>query len=172
MNEKLNFIFSRRSIRKYEDKPIEDDLLNDLLEAGMAGPSAMTKDPWHFLVVKDKDKMKAVANLLPNGKMLADAAVLILVLGDINQTHGNLESYMIQDCIASVENILLSANALNLGACWLGFHPKEDRINGIKEMFSLPENIIPITGISLGYPAEEKEKRTRFNKDLVHLEKW
>ena len=95
-----------------------------------------------------------------------------MVLGDIKETHIESESYMLQDCSASIQNILLAINALGLGACWCGIHPREERIMGIKELFNLPENIIPVGGIVLGYPAEEKEPRSRFNPDKVHYEKW
>jgi len=172
MNEKLEFIFSRRSIRKYKDKEISDDIINELLKAGMSAPSAMNKDPWHFIVVKKRERLDEIAEALPNGKMLKGAAALLIVCGDIDAAHGNLESYMIQDCTAAVENILLAINSLGLGACWLGVHPREERVDALKRIFSLPENIIPLAGISLGWPDEEKEARTRYNESLVHWEEW
>ena len=96
MNSKLKFIFERRSIRKYSDKDLSNDMLRDILEAGMAAPSAMAKDPWHFVVVRDRSQINEIIEVLPNGKMLKDAPVMILVAGDIDVAHGNLESYMLQ----------------------------------------------------------------------------
>ena len=125
MNKKLDFIFSRRSIRKYTDKEISTETITDLLEAAMSAPSAMAKDPWNFIVLKDKDKINEVASVLPNGKMLNGANTLILILGDIDKAHGNLESYMIQDCTAAVENILLAANALVLAGLEFTLEKKE-----------------------------------------------
>ena len=172
MNDKLDFIFSRRSIRKFKTQKIEPEKLHDILEAAAAVPSAMCRDPWHFLVIENKDTLNKVSEIMPNGKFMVDAPMLIIILGDIKSTHIESESYMLQDCSAAIENLLLAANALSLGACWCGIHPREERIKGIKELFNLPENIIPIGGIVLGYPDEVKEPRSRFNADKVHYEAW
>jgi len=172
MNSKLNPIFSRRSIRKYQDKPVSDEMVNDLLEAAMAAPSAVAKDPWHFIVVRERKTIEKIAAILPNGKMLLKAPVAFVVCGDISQAHGQELSYLLQDLSAAVENLLIAANILGLGACWLGVHPREERQAGIREMFDLPENIIPICGIALGWPEEMPEARTRFNEERVHFEKW
>lgn len=172
MNPKIEFIFNRRSIRIYNGQAIPDELVKDLLEAAMAAPSAVRKDPWRFLVIRNKDTFQKIVEFLPNGKMLLEADLCILICGDIEKAHDRQESYMIQDLSAATENILLAAHALGLGACWLGIHPRKDRIQGIKNLFNLPENIIPVTGISLGWPAENPKPRTRFNPDFVHSEKW
>jgi len=172
MNSKLDFIFSRRSIRKYHDKEVPDEMITDLLEAAMAAPSAVAKDPWHFVVVKSRETLNKMTEILPNGKMLREATAAFVVCGDINQAHLNEESYMLQDLSAAVENILLGANNLGLGTCWLGMHPREDRISGIRALFDLPENIVPVCGIALGWPSEEPGARTRYKEERVHKEKW
>jgi nitroreductase len=79
---------------------------------------------------------------------------------------------MLQDVSAAIENILLAANRLGLGGCWLGVHPRPDRIAGIRKLFDLPEHIIPVSAVALGWPAEHPEPRTRYKEDRVHLEKW
>ena len=137
-------ILERRSIRKYLDNPVSDKDLDELLRCAMAAPSAVAKDPWRFIVIKDDGLKKKVVEALPNGKMMAEAPVGIVVLGDINQAHGNELSYMLQDCSAAIQNLLLAASELGLGAVWLGVHPREERMNHIKEVFNLPENIIPL----------------------------
>ena len=172
MNPALQFIFKRRSIRKYENKEISDAVLRDLFEAAMAAPSAVAKDPWHFLLVRERETLDRVVKILPNGQMLRQAPVAIIVCGDINWAHGNELSYMLQDLSAAVENILLAATALGLGSCWLGMHPRPERIDNIRKLFSLPENIIPMCGIALGWPAENPGPRTRYNPGRVHWEKW
>ena len=171
-NDKLNFIYKRRSIRKYTSRAIDDDIVELLLKAAMAAPSACAKDPWRFIVVKDNKLKRKVVEALPNGTMMADAPVGIIVLGDINAAHGNELSYMLQDCSAAIQNLLLAASEFGLGAVWLGVHPREERMNHIKNVFNLPDNIIPISCIAVGYPAEEKEPRTRYNSEYVHFEKW
>jgi len=173
MNQTLKFIFARRSVRKYApDKPIADTLLRDLLEAAMAAPSAVAKDPWHFVVVRDRARLSGLAEGLPNGKMLADAALGIVVCGDLEKAHGNLESYLLQDCSAAIENLLLAATALGLGACWLGVHPREERIAHVRRLLNLPQHVIPVAAIAIGWPAENPPPRTRYRDGAVHWEQW
>ena len=172
MNPALHFIFKRRSVRKYENREIPADILNDLFEAAMSAPSAVKKDPWHFLLIQDRKALDNMVKILPNGQMLRQAPAAVVVCGDINKAHLNEVSYMLQDLSAAVENLLLAATALGLGSCWLGMHPRPDRMDGIRNLFSLPDNIIPMCGIALGWPAENPEPRTRFNPERVHLEKW
>lgn len=172
MNPDLNFIFKRRSIRKYQDKTIPEEMMTDLLQAAMAAPSAVARDPWHFIVIQKKETLEELAFILPHGRMLKRAAAGLVVCGDITRAHDQKESYMLQDLSASVENILLAARALGLGSCWLGVHPRPERMEGIKTLFSLPNSIIPMCAISLGWPAEEPEPRTRYRDECVHRENW
>ncbi|OKY74867.1 MAG: nitroreductase family protein [Desulfobulbaceae bacterium DB1] len=172
MNSRLDFIFSRRSIRKYENKDVPEETLHDLLEAGMAAPSAVAKDPWHFIVLRKRENIDKLAAVLPHGKMLRQATAAFVVCGDIARTHDRKESYMLQDLSAAVENILLAANGLGLGTCWLGVHPRAERMEAIKKMFTLPETIIPMCAIAIGWPAEQPEPRTRFRQECVHMENW
>lgn len=172
MNPLLQFIFSRRSVRRYQERGIPPEVLTDLLEAAMAAPSAVAKDPWRFIVTREKETLGRVADVLPHGQMLRRAAAAIVVCGDIEQAHDGKESYMLQDCSAAVENILLAATALGLGSCWLGVHPRSERMEGIRSLFGLPENIIPVAGISLGWPETQPEPRTRFRSESVHWEDW
>lgn len=172
MNPKLKFIFKRRSIRRFTAEPLTDDSLRDLLEAAMAAPSAVGRDPWHFLIVKDRDQRVAIAEALPSGKMLAEAPVGIVVLGDLERAHDHLESYLLQDVSAAIENLLLAATTLDLGAVWLGVHPRPDRIAHIRRLFNLPDTIIPVSVIAIGHPAEHPEARTRYRGDAVHEGSW
>lgn len=172
MNRKLDFIFSRRSVRKYVDREVPDEMIHDLLEAAMAAPSAVAKDPWHFIVLKQRASLNRLADVLIHGQMLRQATAAFVVCGDITRAHDQLESYMLQDLSAAVENILIAANTLGLGTCWLGVHPRPERMDGIRKMFSLPDNIIPMCGIAVGWPDDPPPARTRYNPDRVHREKW
>lgn len=172
MNSELEVIFSRRSIRKYQDRAIPAGMITDLLEAAMAAPSAVGKDPWHFIVVQSRATLDQICAILPHNKMLRQAPAAFLVCGDIQKAHLQKESYLLQDLSGAVENILLAANILGLGSCWLGIHPREDRLAGIRELFTLPDHIIPMAGIALGWPAEQPAARTRYRQERVHLEKW
>lgn len=172
MNQTLNFIFSRRSVRQFQDKKISTSTVTDLLEAAMAAPSAMAKDPWHFIVVRKRATLDQLTAILPNGKMLRQAPLAFIVCGDLTKAHDQLESYLLQDLSAAVENILLAASSLGLGSCWLGIHPRPDRMAGISALFQLPEMIVPMCGIALGWPTVIPEPRTRYKSERVHRESW
>jgi nitroreductase len=172
MNPQLSDIFSRRSVRAYQPGEVAEDLVRDLLEAAMAAPSAVAKDPWEFIVVRKRATLVKLAEGLPNGKMLAGAPLAIVVCGDLRRAHDRQLSYLLQDCSAAVENLLLAANTLGLGACWLGIHPREKRIDLLRELLTIPEPVIPVAAIALGRPAESPEPRTRYREAAVHHETW
>ncbi len=111
--------------------------------------------------------MVRMAEALPNGKMLQHASVGVLVCGDIREAHAGELSYLLQDCSAAIENFLLAAPALGLGACWLGVHPRPDRIAAMREIFQLPEHIVPVSVIAIGWPADKPQPRSRFNPASV-----
>jgi nitroreductase len=172
VDEKLGFIFGRRSIRLYSRAAVSEAVVQKLLEAAMAAPSAAAKDPWRFVVVRNQRTLTEIATALPNGQMIAGAALGIAVCGDLQAAHDQQLSYLLQDCSAAIENLLLCAHGLGLGACWLGVHPREERMNSLKKILSLPPSVIPVACIAIGYPAEAKEPRTRFNGEYVHFENW
>jgi nitroreductase len=171
-NDKLQFILGRRSIRVYAPGEVSETAITQLLQAAMAAPSAVARDPWRFVVIRKKETLSTIAAALPNGGMLATAPLGIVVCGDLEAAHDRQLSYLLQDCSAAIENLLLCAHGLGLGACWLGVHPREERVRKLKEILQLPPSVIPIAVISIGHPDEEKEPRTRFNCDYVHWEKW
>lgn len=172
MNPVLDFIFNRRSVRQYAEKDVSPEMVRDLLEAAMAAPSAVAKDPWEFLVVRDRAKLATIAEALPNGKMLADAAVGIIVCGDLERAHGGELSYMLQDCSAAIENLLLAVQALGLGACWLGVHPRQERVDHIRSVFGLPDSIVPVSAVAIGWPTQTPQPRTRYDENRIHREEW
>ncbi len=172
MNHTIETILKRRSIRKYTNQEISQETIELLLQAGMNAPSAVAKDPWHFLVLKNNQTIKDLLPAMPNGKMLEHAQAAIIVLGDLSLAHDNQLSYLLQDCSAAIENILLAATSLGIGSCWVGIHPREARGQFVKEKFDLPDNIIPVSVISLGYPAEKIPTRNRYNQAKVHWEKY
>jgi nitroreductase len=171
-NDKFQFLLGRRSIRTYAPGDVSETAIHQLLQAAMAAPSAVARDPWRFVVIRKPETLSAIAAALPNGGMLATAPLGIVVCGELEAAHYRQLSYLLQDCSAAIENLLLCVHALGLGACWLGIHPREDRVRKLREILSLPASIIPVAGIAIGRPGEEKEPRTRFNHDYVHWEKW
>lgn len=168
----LNFLFGRRSIRAYAPGEVPEADVQLLLEAAMAAPSAVAKDPWRFVVVRDQRRREELARELPNGQMLPRAALGIVVCGDLAQAHDRQLSYLLQDCAAAIENLLLAAHALGYGACWLGVHPRENRVQHVSRVLGLPAGVLPVSIIAVGRPGEQKEARTRFNPAFVHQEHW
>ena len=172
LDERLSVIFGRRSIRKFSSREVEQSLVASLLEAATSAPSARATYPAEFIVLRDSEVRRRVAACLPNGGFLSSAPLGLLICGDISRACHNALSYMIQDCAACMENLLLAAHALGLGACWLGVHPNEDRIQAIRDYFRLPENIIPIGAAAIGYPGEHKPPRTNYAPEQVHCDRW
>ena len=138
----------------------------------MAAPSAMTKDPWRFVTVRDKQTLFKMAALHPGAAMLSSAAMAIVVCGDLDAAFERQISYLLQDCSAAIENLLLAAHAQGLGGCWVGIHPGEALIKRVKELFSLPASFVPVAAVSLGQPGEQPPPRTRYNAAYVRAEKW
>ena len=172
LNEKLSALWGRRSIRVYADAPIPDEAITDLLRAAMAAPSAAAKDPWRFVVVRDRAMLRRMAEVLPYGRMLAAAGAGFVVCGDLAAAHDGQLSYLLQDCSAAIENLLIAAHMLGLGACWLGVHPREPRMHALRALLGIPAGIVPVSAIAVGWPAERKEARTRHDPRYVHLEHW
>ncbi len=172
LHTKLDFIFGRRSIRVFKPGAVDDATVRTLLEAAMAAPSACAKDPWHFVVVRDRATLRQLADALPYGKMLADAAVGIVVCGDTEVAHDHKLSYLLQDCAAAIENLLLAVHAAGLGAVWLGVHPREDRIAKLSALLKLPGHVLPVSAIAIGQPGETKPPRTRYKEESVHHDTW
>ena len=168
----MDLLLGRRSIRVYAPGEVSDTAVTRLLEAAMAAPSAMTKDPWRFVLVRDKHTLSKLAGLHPGAAMLSSASLAIVVCGDLDAAFERHISYLLQDCSAATENLLLAAHAQGLGACWVGIHPGEPLIKRVKELLSLPASVIPVAVISLGQPGEQPPPRTRFNPDYVHREKY
>jgi nitroreductase len=169
-DEVMDSIFKRRSVRQYTGEPVSNEKIHKLLEAGMSAPSAGNERPWHFIVVEDKLTLRKLADVSPYAKMLERAAVAIVVCGDKELTR--FGDFWIQDCSAATENILIEAVELGLGAVWLGVYPEPSRVQHVREVFSLPENVVPFSLVPIGHPAEEHETSSRYDETRVHREKW
>lgn len=168
--EAMETILGRRSVRKYSDTPVTDAQVKRLLEAAMAAPSAHNKQPWHFIVVRDRNTLLEVPKFHNYSKMLEQAALAIVVCGDLEIEGGT--GFWVQDCSAATENILLAAKAAGLGAVWLGVYPNEALVKGLRGLLGIPERIVPLCIISVGHPLEEKPPGNRYRDDRVHTGKW
>lgn len=171
MEDALDLIFKRRSIRIYDRKKLEKETITKLLQAAMAAPSASNSRPWEFVVVTDNDILDKMRGKLKYGNYNAPAAMVICGNIAIAQNESAIR-YWVQDCSAATENLLLAAAGLGLGTCWVASYPKEDVMAMLRDTLEIPEDVFPLNVIFVGYPAEEKAPRTQYDESRVHWEKY
>lgn len=164
-------ILNRRSIRKYENKEIPAEIIGKLLKSAMYAPSAFNYQPWQFVVINDRSILKNLKNnVISHAAMLEEAPAAILVCGD-KEKDSNID-FLVQNCSAAVQNLMLAAYGSGLGSCWIGAFPMKEIMESVSKFFSLPENIVPIAIVSLGYPAETVTAEERFIPEKIHYNKW
>ncbi len=166
----LQAIHTRRSIRKYEDRAVPEDAIRQILAAAMMAPSACNMQPWHFVVIDDRELLAKISAINPHAGMAEHSPVSILVCGDLALEHPS--GYWVVDCAAATQNLLLAAHALGLGAVWTGIYPRQDRVEGYRKLLGLPENVMPHSLNVIGYPAEEPQARDRYREDRVRHNGW
>ena len=164
----MSLIFKRHSVRKFKDEKVPDELIENLLKAGMQARSSCNSQPWEFVVVSKSEDKKVISQMHQFAKPAENASHLIITIGNLNEAKviGMIE----QDLGACNENILLQATHEGLGAVWLGFHPIEDRTLKLKEFLEIPDYCIPFSVICVGYPAVETEVKLRYDKSKVHFD--
>lgn len=163
-------IMTRTSVRQYTDRPISADTLETLLKAGMAAPTAVNKQPWAFVVTTGRDALDSLATLQPR---LKTAAAAITVCGDMTRAiEGEGRDFWVQDCSAATENILLAAHALGLGAVWTGVYPIAERVGNVSRALALPDSVVPMCIIAVGYPIADQEPKDKWDPSKVHYQRW
>lgn len=172
MEEALRPILERRSCRKYTDQPVSDEMVRTLLRAGMYAPSAHNSQPWEFIVLRDKEIKAAVSDEGKYWTMLKDAPLGILVLANLADYRSSHKDFFVQDCSACTQNILLAAHAMGLGGVWLGLYPRQELVEAVRRICGIPEDIIPVTLISVGYPAETPKPHGFFKEEKVHYDRY
>ena len=164
----INNIMTRTSIRQYTDEPVSKADIETMLRAGMAAPTAVNKQPWHFVVINSKEKLAELAGDNPRGGMLKKAPLAIVVCGNMDKAlSGQGRGFWVQDCSAATENILLAANAIGLGAVWTGLYPDENRAGVVAKVLKLPETYIPLCTIVIGHPAEQPTPKDKWKPENI-----
>ena len=164
----LDNIATRTSVRDYEARTVEKEKIEKMLRAAMAAPTAMNKQPWHFVVVDQRNVLDALAGANPYAKMLKKAPLAIVVCGNTDKMiEGGGRDFWIQDASAATENLLLAAHAMGLGAVWTGAYPSEERCISISKVLSLSDNLVPLNMIVVGYPAEQPQPKQKFKEENV-----
>lgn len=161
-------IMTRTSIRSFTDRAVSADTVEMLLRAGMAAPTAVNLQPWHFVVVNDRAKIDELGGNGRQSQMWHESPLVIVVCGNMEKAmEGVGQAFWVQDCSAATENILLAAHALGLGAVWTGCYPIEERVANISQVLGLPEHIVPLCAIVMGYPNESPQPKDKWKPENV-----
>lgn len=169
MNEVIKTIKQRRSIRKFTGELISDEMLKAVLEAGFYAPTARNMRPTHFIVVRSKEKLELIAEAMPNARYCTEAGTAVVVCGDRER---DVDGYLVEDGSAAIMNMLLAADSMGLGSLWCGVYPRDERVEFLRIVCSIPENILPVGLVLFGMPAEKKNTPELYEDNKVHFEKW
>ncbi|NGX63315.1 MAG: FMN reductase (NADPH) [Candidatus Anoxychlamydiales bacterium] len=162
----MDAILNRRSVRKFKDKKISKEIIEDILKAAMYAPSAMNQQAWQFIVIDDKKLLLEIPNIHPYADMCKTASAAILVCADTSKEKS--KDMWVVDCAAATQNLMLAAFDKDIGSVWVGVYFRKDHVDAFTKFLKLPKHIIPISLIPIGYPAEEVKKVERFKKDRIH----
>lgn len=165
----LHNILQRKSVRAYTDRAVSHEQLDTLIRAAMAAPTGRDMRPWHFIVLKGRHQLSPLAEQLPYAKMLAEAQAAVVVCGDMSVTdkEGNPSRNWTFDCSAATENLLLQAEAMGLGAVWTGVYPYDERLEAVKQALHLPDHLIPLNVIPIGYPKGDPQPKDKYDPTKV-----
>ncbi len=152
------------AVRSYQDRPVPGDVIRRILEAGQLSASAMNKQPWHFVVVQDRNALHQLADLMPSASYLAQAPIAIVVA--IDRT-----PFAVSDASRAIQSMLLTAWSEGIGGNWGGFGP----IEAVSGFLGIPDDVDVLAVIPLGYPADPvgqgKKKRKPLDQ-IAHRERW
>ena len=171
-------LLTRRSVRKYQDKPIDKDTIREIIKAAQYSPTAHNRQPWEFLVVDDREILANLRHIQRWTSFAKDAACVVFVCGDIDKSFNRNKddekwSCIDVDCAIATENLMLAAWAKGIGSCYCGAAPMQKVVDALKEHLNLPDNIRPFAIVPMGYPAETpKQPEDRYNPDKIHWGKW
>lgn len=166
----MGAIMTRRSIRRFQAAEVSENVIETLLRAAMAAPSAGNQQSWRFVVVTDRERLDRLAQTSPFAGPLTLAPLAIVVCGETDGARH--PGYWVQDCAAAMENLLLAVHASGLGAVWLGYHPAQERVDLLSSELDLPDSVVPLGIAAIGYPDESKPSTDRYEPVYVHRESW
>ncbi len=152
------------AVRSYEQRPVPEEVLRRILEAGRLTASAMNRQPWHFIVVQAPDTLRQLGAAAPNGPYIAQAPLAIVVVVDRTP-------YAVSDASRAIQDMLLTAWDAGIGGNWAGFGGLE----AVKTLLGIPAELDVLAILPLGYPAATIGKGKKARKplaDIVHRERW
>jgi len=152
-------MMTRASVRSYTNQPVEEEKIEILLRAAMSAPTAVNSQPWHFVVITDRNKLARIEQY--------KAPLSIVVCGDRNHFVQMGPEWWLADCSMASDNILLAAHALGLGAIWTALYPLKQYMDRTSEVLALPDNLIPLNLINIGYPAENPQPKDKWDPGKI-----
>jgi nitroreductase len=172
MSDALSVIHNRKSVRSFTGQSVSKDMLDKIIRAGMAAPTAVNRQPWAFVVVTDRKTLDTLAARLPYAKMLDKAGAAIIVCAIPEKAHDKRIEFAVIDSTCASENILLAAEALGLGAVWTAAYPYKDRMDVARKALNIPQDIIPLNVIPVGHPTGTDKPKDKYKPENIHWEKW
>jgi nitroreductase len=157
-------------VRQFTDEPVSAEQVESMLCAAMHAPSACNQQPWHFIVVDNREQLNAIAGVHPHAQMLKQAPLAIVVCADL--TLETCPGNWVIDCSAAMENMLLAAHSMGLGAVWVGIHPVEGRVQDISKLLNMPSYTLPLCLAAIGHPKEPLPQVQRFIPKRIHHNQW
>ncbi len=167
----ITALLTRRSVRRFTAEPVAREQVDTLLACAMAAPSGYNEQSWRFVVVRDAQTRETLSTASNWGWMAGSAPLVIVVCGDA-AAERHPGQYWVQDTAAALENMLVAAHALGLGAVWIGLYPRPERTAPVKRLLGLPESVEPLGMVAVGHPAEKKGPSSRMDWNKVHYESW
>lgn len=172
-NQAYENIMTRTSVRAYTDRDITEEQMDTLLRAAMAAPTAGNKQPWRFVVIRDRKTLDFIGDNFNSMTMMKRAPVGVVVCGNENATFdGDGREYWVQDASAATENLLLAAHSIGLGAVWCGVYPIPERVKQFSELLALPDSILPLNCIAIGYPSVAPTPKDKWHPEYIHTNQW
>jgi len=168
MENLLDLIYTRQSVRDFTDEPVTAEQVEAMLQAAMAAPSAQNLQPWHFVVVRKRKTLGMLAQVHKYAYMLDKAPLAIVVCGDQEVS----ERHWVEDTCVATQNLLLAATALGLGGVWISLYPKKKHQKSVRDLLDIPEHVGILCVLALGNPAEKRKVRTKYDPECVHQEEW
>jgi nitroreductase len=171
-NDVINVIKNRKSVRNFTGENVSKSDLEKILKSAMCAPSAVNKQPWSFVVVTDRKVLDALADSLPYAKMLSKAGAAIIICAIPEKAYDWKTEFALIDCSLAGENILLTVESLGLGAVWTAAYPYNERMNVVRNILGIPQNLIPLNVIPIGHPTGEDKPKDKYKEENIHWEKW
>lgn len=166
----MTALMTRRSVRKYEPRPVPQEMIEKLLRAAMQAPSAQNAQPWEFILVDDPHLLAEILKVCPNVPQDSQAPMAIVVCGNLDREKS--EGYWVIDCSAAIQNLLLAAHGLGLGAVWCGVYPRQPRVDGLRRLLAIPDRVMPHSLVLVGYPAESPQPEDRYQPNRLYKNRW